>query len=437
MGCTLEGVTGRDEERREGLRSGPTDGLAMLWVTARLFNVSPVRYALADEAPMNIRRFFAPDQFLNWFLIAIPIAIGMKIFGDPGVPLFIVAAVAVVPLAGHMGHATEALAARTSAAVGGFLNASLGNLAEMVIAAVALMKGGEHVEIVKASITGAIIGNVLLVMGAAIFAGCLRRERMRFNRTMASTGSSLLFLSVIGLMIPSLFAATHQDAAGRIDLHTLSLWISGILLAVYGASLWFSLKTHRHVLAVEGARDWERPGDPAPDLHVPHAPGEEPMSTRAAIITLGVTTLGIVFMAEFLIASVEVASHTLGMSKIFVGVVIIAVVGNAAEHSSAILCAIRGNMDLGINIPVESSKQIALFVAPVLVFFAAILGVPLDLDFSTFELVAVALSVLIVHMITSDGETHWLEGVQLLAVYLIFAVVFWFLTEADMATGGG
>ncbi|MEE2713194.1 MAG: calcium/proton exchanger [Planctomycetota bacterium] len=384
---------------------------------------------------MNVKEFFAPRNFLNWFLFAIPAAVIMNFTVGPGVPLFIVSAIAVVPLAGQMGHATEALAARTSAAMGGFLNASLGNLAELLIAAVALLKGPEHVAIVKASITGSIIGNLLLIMGAAIFAGCLKREHMRFNRTMASTGSSLLFLSVIGLLVPSMFAATHQDAAGRVDLHTLSLWVSGILLFVYACSLWFSLKTHKAVLAIEGGKDWERPGEPAPDLNPMDDEGHGPhMSSKAAITVLCIATLGVVFMAEMLIASVEIASHAWGMSQIFVGVVIVAVVGNAAEHSSAIMCAMRGNMDLGVNIPIESSKQIALFAAPFLVFFAAAIGVPLDLDFSTFEILAVALSVLIVHMITSDGETHWLEGVQLLAVYLIFAVVFFFLTDADAAS---
>lgn len=388
---------------------------------------------------MDLKEIFATKNFLNWFLLAIPVAVVMDLTAGPGVALFIVSAIAVVPLAGQMGHATEALAARTSAAMGGFLNASLGNLAELVIAAVALLKGPGHVAIVKASITGSIIGNLLLVMGAAIFAGCLKRKHMRFNRTMASTGSSLLFLSVIGLLVPSMFAATHQDAAGRIDLHTLSMWVSGILLFVYACSLWFSLKTHKEVLAIEGGKDWERPGQPAPDLNPMDDAGHGPhMSTKTALTVLGVATLGVVFMAEMLIASVEITSRAWGMSQVFVGVVIVAVVGNAAEHSSAIMCAMRGNMDLGVNIPIESSKQIALFAAPFLVFFAAAIGVPLDLDFSTFEILAVALSVIIVHMITSDGETHWLEGVQLLAVYLIFAVVFFFLTDdATSKLGSG
>ena len=388
---------------------------------------------------MDLKEIFAIKNFLNWFLLAIPVAVVMDLTAGPGVALFIVSAIAVVPLAGQMGHATEALAARTSAAMGGFLNASLGNLAELVIAAVALLKGPGHVAIVKASITGSIIGNLLLVMGAAIFAGCLKRKHMRFNRTMASTGSSLLFLSVIGLLVPSMFAATHQDAAGRIDLHTLSMWVSGILLFVYACSLWFSLKTHKEVLAIEGGKDWERPGQPAPDLNPMDDAGHGPhMSTKTALTVLGVATLGVVFMAEMLIASVEITSRAWGMSQVFVGVVIVAVVGNAAEHSSAIMCAMRGNMDLGVNIPIESSKQIALFAAPFLVFFAAAIGVPLDLDFSTFEILAVALSVIIVHMITSDGETHWLEGVQLLAVYLIFAVVFFFLTDdATSKLGSG
>ncbi len=351
-----------------------------------------------------------------------------------GVATFVCSALAIVPLAGLMGEATETLADRLGSGVGALLNVTFGNAAELIIALFALSHG--YQDVVKASITGSVIGNALLVLGLAIVAGGIGRERQRFERTTAATGSTLLVLAGIGLVVPATFhsagvAAMARDAISAARVHRLeqglSLHISVVLFAVYLLGLLFSLRTHRHLFAGTVPQRREHGGRGAASAHE-HAPDAGPGSVRAAVLTLVGATALIAWMSELLVGAVQEASHTLGFSPVFVGVVVVAVIGNAAEHSTAVMAALRDRMDLALHIAVGSGIQIALFVAPILVFVShAMRAGPMDLVFRPFEVVAVGIAVVLVHLVAEDGESHWLEGVFLLAVYLMLALAFYVL----------
>jgi Ca2+:H+ antiporter len=352
---------------------------------------------------------------LNWLLIFVPLTLWVEhAMPESHIAIFACACLAIIPLAGWLGHATEHLAARTSEAVGGLLNATFGNAAELIIAIIAMRNG--LYDVVKASLTGSIIGNILLVLGAACFAGGLKFSTVRFNAGGARTQSSMLTLAAIAMVMP---AAFHYLAgpAGLSREGGLSLEIAIVLMLTYFASLLFSLRTHKHL--------FESPGE------VEHAESGTPWSlTKALAILVGSTAL-VAWMSEVLVGSVEFAAKELGMTSVFVGVIVVAVVGNAAEHSTAILMAMKNRMDLGLGIAMGSSLQIALFVAPLLVLLSYVIGPrPMDLVFTPAEVAAVVLAVAIVAQISSDGETNWLEGIQLLAVYLILGIVFYFLPEA-------
>jgi Ca2+:H+ antiporter len=369
-------------------------------------------------------RFAAPEHLLRWLLLFVPLAaVGHQLHWS-GVAVFACAALAIVPLAGTMGEATESLARRYGAGVGGLLNATFGNAAELVIALAALRRGLD--DIVKASLTGSILGNSLLVLGFALFAGGLRRDRQRFDRAAASMGSTLLALAAVGLVVPALFHVVASSEAGRASLTAaqealrekdLSLEIAVVLFAAYLLSLVFSLVTHRHLYA----------GGPAA-----HAPTAERAPAggrtwRPVLALLGATLL-VAWMSELLVGAVGEASHALGLTPVFVGVIVVATVGNAAEHSTAVLVAMRDQMDLALNIAIGSSIQIALFVAPLLVFVSCFLGRgPMDLRFTPFEVVSVAIAVAAVNLVAQDGESNWLEGALLIAVYLILGLAFYFL----------
>ncbi|HEY3217341.1 MAG TPA: calcium/proton exchanger [Candidatus Eisenbacteria bacterium] len=362
-----------------------------------------------------------PDRWLLLLLVFVPIAAAAKGWGWGAVPTFACAALAIVPLAGLMGQATERLAARLGAGIGGLLNATFGNAAELIIALVALRRG--LFDVVKASLTGSIIGNVLLVLGLSIVAGGLRRERQIFDRSAAAAGSTLLALAAIGLVVPAMFHFVAEDAVHRAALtparealleHGLSVLIAIVLIVAYLLSLVFSLRTHRHLYAGQGAataREAPRAGHP----------------TRAMLTLLAATIL-VAWMSELLVGAVEDASVVLGFTEVFVGVIVVAVIGNAAEHSTAVLMAIKNQMDLALNIAIGSSLQIALFVAPVLVFASYLVpDGPMDLRFSLFEVLAVMIAVAVVNLVAQDGESNWLEGALLLAVYLVLATAFYFL----------
>lgn len=365
---------------------------------------------------------------LNWLLIFIPLAIVAEIaharqaaWASPAL-IFAVSAIAIIPVAGWMGHATEHLATRLGEGVGGLLNATMGNAAELIIAVMALVEATRDPAktefmhgIVKASVTGSIVGNILLVMGLALLAGGVRFREQRFNATAARTGATILTLATVSLLVPALFAhfvPPHGEA-----VRSLSLELAVLLLAVYGLSMVFTLHTHKHLYA-------GTPSAAAPECGHDHAVS---WTVGRSLAVLLVATAFVALLAEFMIGSVEEASKTFGLGEVFVGVVVVAIVGNAAEHSTAVLVAWRNRMDLAMGICIGSSIQVAIFIAPVLVLLSAALGAPMDLVFTIPEVVAVALAVLVVEQIAGDGESHWLEGVMLLTVYAILGVLFFHL----------
>jgi Ca2+:H+ antiporter len=358
-------------------------------------------------------KLLTPENFLNLLLIFVPIAIVMELMHASPALVFVTSCLAIIPLAGVMGKATEHLAERVGEGIGGLLNATFGNAAELIIAIVALRAG--LYDVVKASITGSIIGNILLVFGLSAVLGGAKYSTQKFNKTAASMGTTMLTLAVIGLVIPALF---HVIAEGKPNVgeQELSLEIAMVLMLTYILSLIFTLKTHKHLYA--GGH-----GDDADD-----AIGTEGWSTAKASTVLLIATAFVAVMSEFLVGAVQATARAWGMTEVFVGVILVAIIGNAAEHSTAILMALKNKMDIAINIAVGSSIQISLFVAPLLVFLSYAIGPrPMDLIFTNFEIVAIALSVFIITTVSQDGESNWMEGVQLLAVYGIFCLAFLFL----------
>ena len=346
---------------------------------------------------------------LNWMLPLVVVAIVLEYAHADPLYVFLASAGAIVPLAGWMGRSTEWLAERLGAGAGGLLNATFGNAAELIIAVMGLRAG--LLGVVKASITGSIIGNILLVLGVSIIAGGMKRHELTFNRTAASLSTTLLGLSGIALVVPALFHRIARVADGGPIEHTLSLEISIVLAVTYILNLLFSLKTHKHLYEGEEEETGQR--------------GRQPAWLAIAVL-VGATAL-VALLSEFLVGAIEPAAKHLGMSDVFVGVFVLAIVGNAAEHSTAVLMARKNKMDLAFNIAAGSSLQVALFVAPLLVFISYGFSRPMDLIFSTFEVVAVVLSVAIVNLIALDGESNWMEGVLLLAVYAILALAFYTL----------
>jgi len=352
---------------------------------------------------------------LNWLLLFAPLAVTLEHLA-PERPLWIfaVSALAIVPLAGWMGHATEQLAARTGEGIGGLLNATFGNAAELIIALAAL-RAGLH-DVVKASLAGSIVGNILLVLGAAMLAGGLRhRPEQHFNAPGARSQATLLTLAAIALILP----AAYQRIGALPELPALSLWISLVLIGVYAANLLFSLGTHRALFAgspteVGGGRaaSW---------------------STGRAGLVLATATAAIAWMSEILVGALEPATHALGLNEVFVGVFVVAILGNAAEHATAVTAALKNRMDLSLSIAIGSSVQVALFVAPVLVLLSYAVGpLPMDLAFGGGLVLSVMLAVLITGQVAGDGRSDWLKGVQLLAVYLILGLAFFFAPSTPL-----
>jgi Ca2+:H+ antiporter len=369
----------------------------------------------------GIARYLRPDNALQTLLVFVPVAATADWLDWGGTVVFVCSALAIVPLAGIMGHATESLAARLGAGIGGLLNATFGNAAELIIALAALQRGLQ--DVVKASLTGSIIGNVLLVLGLAILVGGVGRERQRFERSAAAVGSTMLALAAIGLVIPALFHFVLEGQVRHATLtvdrealleRELSVEIAVVLFATYLLHLLFSLRTHRHLYAGQ-------------QLDEPEA-AHPVVSPRNAAVQLLVATVLIAWMSELLVGAVEEASHALGLTEVFVGVIVVAVVGNAAEHSTAVLVARKNQVDLAMNIAIGSSIQIALLVAPLLVFASYAIGpAPMDLRFTIFEVVAVGIAMFVVNLVAQDGESNWLEGALLLAVYLVLGLAFFFL----------
>jgi Ca2+:H+ antiporter len=339
------------------------------------------------------------------FLALVPASVALELLHASPLLVFTGAALAIVPLSMLLGKGTEEIAIHAGPAFGGFLNASLGNLAELIITILALRQG--LVDVVKASITGSVLGNLLLILGASLLAGGIGRLRQTFNRTAAGVYASMLVLAIVGLGVPSVFALTHPQVPGGAPL-TLSVVVAVLMLAIYVSQLIFSFRTHRSVVAAE--------------IGETHAPA---WSRRLALGVLVGSALLIGLEAEILVGALEPALETLGWSQIFVGLVVIPIVGNAAEHATAVWVAMKDKMDLAMGIAIGSSTQVALLVAPVLVLVALAMGTPMDLIFTPFEMVSLGMAVAIVSLISLDGETNWLEGAQLLTVYAILAVAFY------------
>jgi Ca2+:H+ antiporter len=352
---------------------------------------------------------------LQYLLALIPVAVAVDWFAPQWrVVAFATAAAAIAPLAAELGRTTEELAKKTGAAIGGLLNVTFGNAAEMIIGLTALRRGLG--EVVKASISGAVIGNLLLVLGAALLAGGLRHPIQTFNATAARSRTTMLLLAATALIAP---AAYHYLASGRSSTGEkgLSLEVSIVLIISYVLGLVFSLRTHRELFAGNVG------GMPAGEDR-----GQIFSSPPWLLVILTTITVLIAWMSEILVGCIEPVAHQLGMTQVFIGVIIVAMVGNAAEHSTAVLMAIRNHMDLVLSIAIGSSIQIALFVAPVLVFASYIVGPsPINLVLTSAEVLAVTFSVVIAGQICGDGESNWFEGVLLLAVYAIVAMLFYFL----------
>jgi Ca2+:H+ antiporter len=342
----------------------------------------------------------------NLLLVLVPIAIVGEFLHWPPLSVFAVSALAVMPLASLIGQATEELAAHTGPRLGGFLNATLGNAAELIITIFAIR--ANLLELVKASITGSILGNVLLVLGLSILLGGIKNGTQRFDRSHAGLNSTMLILAVVGLGVPSLFShaieVKHHEA-----VEYLSLGVALILIVIYGLSLiyaFFTLPTGKEAEEAHIHRGW---------------------STSKASGVLVAATLLIVWMSEILVGAVEPVVEALGVTEFFLGIIIIPLVGNVAEHLVGVQMAIKNRMELSLAISVGSSLQIALFVAPALVFISLLMGNPLTLVFNQFELISLVAAVLIAALVSLDGESNWLEGAQLLVVYTIIGLAFFYL----------
>lgn len=359
---------------------------------------------------------------MNWLLLFLPAAVALEWFHAADSLIFLASALAIIPLAGWLGEATEQLADHTGDGIGGLLNATFGNAAELIIAFAALQRGLH--DVVKASLTGSIIGNLLLVLGASILAGGLKHKVQRFNAQAASAQSTLMVLAAIGLVVPAAFHHLSSGTPARHNESTLSFWIAVVLIVSYGLSLLFSLRTHRHFYAA-----------PTPDTDVAEEQEDAdsdtvspPWSLRKSVLVLAGSTALVAWMSEILVGSIEKAALSFGMTSVFVGVIVVAIVGNAAEHSTSVMMAMKNRLDLSLGISIGSSTQIASFVAPVLVLASRWIGpAPMDLVFSPAEVLAVVIAAWIASHICVDGLSNWVEGAQLLAVYLILGLAFYFL----------
>ena len=345
------------------------------------------------------------DKILTFLLIFIPVTVAAEIMHASPLIMFVLSALAIIPLAKFIGEATEELTVYTGPALGGFLNATFGNATELIIGIFALQAG--LIEVVKASITGSILGNLLLVLGSAIFFGGLKREKQTFNATAAKASASTLLLAVVALVIPAVFLQTSNIPTFAV-VEKLSIVVSIIMIVVYLASLFFSLYTHKHLYTEEVGKY------------------EAKWSISKSIFILLLSTVAVAFMSETLVGSIEPLVASFGWTELFIGVVFVAIIGNAAEHFSAITVAIKGKMDLALQISIGSATQIVMLVAPILVLISLFFQSQMNLVFNTFELVSIIFSVFVVNSIIEDGESNWFEGLQLLLAYFIMAVAFYF-----------
>jgi Ca2+:H+ antiporter len=357
--------------------------------------------SLIHDYPIGVLFLFFPFAILGEILQWSPVAI------------FLLAAIAIIPFAGFIGVATEVLAAHTNPKIGALMNATLGNAAELIITIVALRAG--LVELVKASITGSILGNLLLVLGMSMLLGGFRHGVQKFDRKQAGNNAILLVLSVIILMIPSLLSHYIGDIeAPAPGVETLSLGVAIIMIILYILSLIFSYKVIGGPVVSDAAEV---------EMQSTH----RGWSLQLGVVVLVLSTVGVAYLSEVLVGAVEPVVATFGISEFFIGLIFIPIIGNVAEHIVAVQMAIKNKMTLSVEIAIASSLQIALFVAPLLVFISLIIGNPLTLVFNQLELIALIAGVLIAALASADGESNWLEGAELLAIYIILALAFFLI----------
>ncbi|MGB7639316.1 MAG: calcium/proton exchanger [Nitrososphaeraceae archaeon] len=375
------------------------------------------------------------SSIVYFLLIFVPLAVILELVHTGQIVLFVVAALGLIPLAKLIGDSTEHLAAHYGATIGSLLNVTFGNAAEIIIAVIAINAGLP--DLVKASITGAILGNILLIFGLSIIAGGFKHNEQFFNRENTGVQSSMLFLAVIGLAVPTVLAATvlkPVDMNNQIKIQFLSDSLAFLLLAVYIAGIIFTVFTHKHLFfaqpPVEAQTEIEGQKTLSLGRKGTDREGErnhEHWGKKKSFVLLGISMAGVVIVSEILVGSVEAITKEFGFGEIFVGAVIIGIVGNAAEHTSAIIVARKGKIDLSIGIAAGSGTQIALFVVPVLIIAGIILGKPVTLVFTIFELVSIFLAAIILNLIAHDGKSNWFEGLMLTTVYVIIAIGFYFI----------
>lgn len=345
------------------------------------------------------------DEFFFGLLLFVPATIAAHYLNLSPLLVFFISALAIVPLAKFIGEATDELAIHTGPAMGGFLSATFGNATELIIGIFAIQAG--LIDVVRASITGSIVGNLLLVLGMAIFFGGLKYKKMEFNRTASMASAGTLLLAAIALIIPAIFYQTAPQVGVEI-IRKLSVAVSILMIAVYMASLFFALKTHKHLYTEEVGKL------------------EAKWNVKKSASILLVATLAVAWMSEILVGAIEPVAQSFGWTELFIGVIFIAIIGNAAEHTSAIIMAMKNRMDLALQISIGSASQVAMFVMPALVLASLMFRDQMNLIFNTFELIVIVLSVMIANLIVEDGETNWFEGLQLFAAYVIIAVAFYF-----------
>lgn len=365
---------------------------------------------------MGVLQAFSPSESkLNWLLIALPITVYFSMFTSDAGMSFVFSMIAIMPLALLMGHATEEIALRTSESLGGLLNATFGNAVEIIIAGLAIYTAATHADqaetmiiVVQASLIGSILGNLLLVLGLSLLWGGIKHQKQTFNQPALSMSGSLLLLAVLAMLIP---AAVDIGGGASDSIIKLSRYASIVLLLMYGLALFFQLKTHSHIYASNDEIEHEDPR----------------MTNKDAWTLLVLATILVGWMAEVLVHSIDSAASELSMPTLFIGVILLPLFGNAAEHFTAVIVAGKDKMDLSLAIAIGSSVQIAVFVAPLMVVFAWMMGVGLSLEFGPLETAATFLSVLVANSILTDGTTNWLEGAMLLACYTILGLSFWMM----------
>ncbi len=367
------------------------------------------------------------NTFFLVLLLFIPVSIAGHFLEWEATIVFITAGLGIVPLAAYMGEATEEIAVVVGPNLGGLLNATFGNATELILAFVAL-KGG-LIEVVKATITGSIISNLLLVMGFSMLLGGLRYKEQDFMPKAARLNASSMNLAVIAILLPTAVEYT-STGIGETTLQKLSIAVAAVLILVYGLTLLFSMKTHSYLYDV-GVAEFEENEETETE-------SKQEVNLWFWIGVLLIVTLAVAIESELLVDSLEEATSQLGLTPLFTGVILLPIIGNAAEHATAITVALKNKMDLSVSVAVGSSLQIALFVAPVLVIAGSLIGQPMDLNFNPFELVAVAVAVLLANSISSDGNSNWLEGSLLLATYMVLGLAFYFhpVTEVLVSSLG-